>query len=44
MLEALAAAGIDDHYYDLITDRGDGVLVLVPPRRMNFPSRCSSAA
>lgn len=31
MLEALALAGIDDHYYDPFTDRGDGVLVLVHP-------------
>jgi class 3 adenylate cyclase len=31
VLEALATAGIDDHYYDPFTDRGDGVLVLVHP-------------
>jgi hypothetical protein len=31
VVEALSAAGIDDHYYDPFTDRGDGVLVLVHP-------------
>lgn len=31
VVEALGAAGIDDHYYDPFTDRGDGVLVLVHP-------------
>jgi class 3 adenylate cyclase len=31
VLEALAVAGIDDHYYDPFTDRGDGILVLVHP-------------
>jgi class 3 adenylate cyclase len=31
MIEALAVAGIDDHYYDPFTDRGDGVLVLLHP-------------
>ncbi len=31
VLEALGIAGIDDHYYDPFTDRGDGVLVLVRP-------------
>lgn len=31
MVEALGAAGINDHYYDPFTDRGDGVLVLVHP-------------
>lgn len=31
VLEALDVAGIDDHYYDPFTDRGDGVLVLVRP-------------
>ena len=31
MVEALGVAGIDDHYYDPFTDRGDGVLVLVRP-------------
>lgn len=29
--EALGAAGIDDHYYDPVSDLGDGVLVLVHP-------------
>lgn len=29
--EALSVAGIDDHYCDPFTDRGDGVLVLVHP-------------
>jgi class 3 adenylate cyclase len=29
--EALAASGIDDHYCDPFTDRGDGVLVLLRP-------------
>ena len=31
VLDALGTAGIDDHYYDPFTDRGDGVLVLVRP-------------
>lgn len=31
VVEALGAAGIDNHYYDPFTDRGDGVLVLVHP-------------
>jgi len=31
MLQALAAAGIDDRYYDPFTDRGDGILVLIHP-------------
>jgi len=31
VLEALGAVGINDHYYDPFTDRGDGVLVLVRP-------------
>jgi class 3 adenylate cyclase len=31
VLEALGATGIDDHYYDPFTDRGDGVLVLIHP-------------
>ena len=31
VVEALGVAGIDDHYYDPFTDRGDGVLVLVRP-------------
>lgn len=31
VLEALDVAGIDEHYYDPFTDRGDGVLVLVRP-------------
>lgn len=31
VVEALAAAGIDDHYCDPFTDRGDGVLVLLRP-------------
>jgi class 3 adenylate cyclase len=30
--DALAAAGINDHYCDPFTDRGDGVLILVRPR------------
>ncbi len=29
--EALGITGIDDHYYDPFTDRGDGVLVLLRP-------------
>jgi class 3 adenylate cyclase len=31
VMESLAAAGIDDHYCDPFTDRGDGVLVLLHP-------------
>ncbi|SRR6266581_1909617 len=31
VVEALGMAGVDDHYYDPFTDRGDGVLVLVRP-------------
>jgi len=31
VVEALGIVGIDDHYYDPFTDRGDGVLVLVRP-------------
>jgi len=31
VVEALAAAGIGDHYCDPFTDRGDGVLVLLRP-------------
>ena len=31
VMEALSIVGIDDHYYDPFTDRGDGVLVLVRP-------------
>ena len=31
VVEALGIAGIDDHYCDPFTDRGDGVLVLLRP-------------
>ena len=31
VLESLDVAGIDDHYYDPFTDRGDGIMVLVHP-------------
>lgn len=30
--DALAAVGVNDHYCDPVTDRGDGLLVLVRPR------------
>jgi class 3 adenylate cyclase len=36
MLDALAAAGIDNRYYDPFTDRGDGILVLIHPAN-DFP-------
>jgi class 3 adenylate cyclase len=31
VVDALGVAGINEHYYDPFTDRGDGVLVLVHP-------------
>ncbi len=31
VVDALGVAGIDEHYYDPFTDRGDGVMVLVHP-------------